>query len=249
MGLVGVIAPETIQDVPSGNIENAPGGSNQGGKLDFDSRIDESVQGEDREKLLALLRRYEHCFATSEFDLGKTDMIEHTIDTGNARPISQPPRRHAFKERTLIQAQVKDMLDKGVIEPAQGPWASPVVLVKKKNGSWRFCVDYRRLNAVTKKDVYPLPRIDDALSRLQGTIFSSLDLQSGYWQVPIRPEDREKTAFITPDGLYQFKVMGFGLSSAPNTFQRLMDMVLAGVKWSFCMPYMDDMIPYANGHP
>ena len=250
MGLVGVIAPETIQDVPSGNIENAPGGSNQGGKLDFDSRIDGSVQGEDREKLLVLLRRYEHCFATSEFDLGKTDMIEHTIDTGDARPISQPPRRNAFKERTLIQAQVKDMLDKGVIEPAQGPWASPVVLVKKKYGSWRFCVDYRRLNAVTKKDVYPLPRIDDALSRLQGaTIFSSLDLQSGYWQVPIRPEDREKTAFITPDGLYQFKVMGFGLSSAPNTFQRLMDMVLAGVKWSICMAYMDDMIPYANGHP
>ena len=125
-------------------------------------------------------------------------MIEHTIDTGDARPIRQPPRRNAFKKRTLIQAQVKDMLDKGVIEPAQGPWASPVVLVKKKNGSWRFCVDYGRLNAVTKKDVSPLPRIDDALSRLQGaTIFSSLDLQFGYWQVPIRPEDREKTAFTS----------------------------------------------------
>ena len=216
---------------------------------DFDSRIDKSVQGTDRENLHALLRRYKHCFAGSEYDLGKTNLVEHVIDTGDALPISQPPRRSAFKERALIQEQVNDMLDKGVIEPAQGPWASPVVLVMKKNGKWRFCVDYRRLNAVTKKDVYPLPRIDDALSRLQGaTIFSSLDLQAGYWQVPIRPEDREKTAFITPDGLYQFKVMGFGLASAPNTFQRLMDMVLAGVKWSVCMAYMDDMIPYANGH-
>lgn len=123
------------------------------------------------------------------------------------------------------------MLQDDVIQPSKSPWASPVVLVEKKDKSLRFCVDYRKLNRVTKKDVYPLPRIDDALDRLRtAKYFSSLDLKSIYWQIEVDERDREKTAFVTPDGLYEFKVVPFGLCSAPATFQRMMDSVLAGLK-------------------
>ena len=133
-----------------------------------------------------------------------------------------------------------EMLRKDVITPSKSPWASPVVLVRKKDG---FCVDYRKVNAVTRKDAYPLPRIDVTLDTLAGSKwFSTLDLISGYWQVEVDPDDQEKTSFCTPDGLFEFKVMPFGLCNAPATFQRLMDMVLAGVQWSNCLVYLDDII-------
>ncbi|WP_316399456.1 reverse transcriptase family protein [Bradyrhizobium sp. 33ap4] len=107
-------------------------------------------------------------------------------------------------------------------------------------------MDYRKLNNVTKKDVYPLPRIDDTLDRLRhSTYFSSMDLKSGYWQIEVDERDREKTAFVTPDGLYEFKVMPFGLCTAPATFQRVMDTVLAGLKWQTCLVYLDDVVVFA----
>eukprot|EP00731_Ephydatia_muelleri_P038702 Em0868g2a len=116
------------------------------------------------------------------------------------------------------------MLDNGIVEPSEGPWSSPIVLAKKKDGTLRFCVDYRKVNTITKRDAYPLPRIDDTLGTLGGSkFFTTMDLASGYWQVEMAPEDRPKTAFSTPEGLYQFRVMPFGLCNAPATFQRLMD--------------------------
>ena len=123
------------------------------------------------------------------------------------------------------------------------PVLKKIVIVRKKDGSARFCVDYRRLNAVTRKDAYPLPRIDDTLNTLLGSQwFSTLDLLSGYRQVEMAEGDREKTAFATQSGLLEFKVMPFGLCSASATFQRLMDVVLAGVQWSHCLVYLDDII-------
>ena len=122
------------------------------------------------------------------------------------------------------------MLDEHIVQPSSSPWASPVVLVKKKDETLRFCVDYRRLNALTKKDVYPLPRIDDTLDQLrQARYFLSMYLKSGYWQIEVDERDHEKTAFVTPDGLYEFKVMPFGLCTAPAMFQRVMDTVLSGI--------------------
>ena len=141
----------------------------------------------------------------------------------------------------------KEMLVDGVAEPSESPWASPIVLVNKKEGSVRFCVDYRALNKVTKRDVYPLPRIDDLLGALDGMrYFSSLDLKSGYWHISMAEQDKEKTAFITPGGLYQFRVMPFGLTNAPATFQRMMDLVLAGIKWQHCLVYLDDVLVFSR---
>lgn len=157
--------------------------------------------------------------------------MKHRIDTANHPPVHQSPYKSARKEREIVQSQVQDILKSEVIVPASGPWASPVVLVKKKDGPWRFCVDYRKLNAVTTKDVYPLPRIEDALGHLEGArYFSILDMQAGYWQVGMEGEDKEKTAFILSDRLYQFRVMSFGLSNVPATFQRMIDVLLAGLK-------------------
>ena len=135
------------------------------------------------------------------------------------------------------------MLEKRVISPSKSPWASPIVLVKKKDGTTRFCVDYRKVNDVTRKDAYPIPRVDDTLDMLSGsTWFTTLDLKSGYWQVEVAEEHREKTAFCTQEGLFEFNVMPFGLCNAPATFQRLMNSVLAGLQWSTCLVYIDDII-------
>ncbi|KAL5500047.1 hypothetical protein EMCRGX_G011541 [Ephydatia muelleri] len=161
--------------------------------------------------------------------------------------VISPARRLPFHQRDVVQKMIQGMLQQGIIEPSGGAWASPIVLVRKKDGSYRFCVDFRRLNSVTKKDVHPLPRIDDALDTLSGSKwFSTLDLASGYWQVEMDPADKEKTAFITPFGLHQFRVMPFGLTNAPSTFQRLMSMVLAGLSWVTCLVYLDDIIIFSR---
>lgn len=135
------------------------------------------------------------------------------------------------------------MLRKGVISPSSSPWTPPVVLAKKKDGTLRFCIDFKKLNAVTRKDAYRLPRIDDTLDSLSGSRwFSTLDLACRYWQVEIAHSDREKTAFSTPEGQFEFKVMPFGLNNAPAMFQRLTDLVLSGLQWAFCLVYLDDII-------
>ncbi|MCP3668139.1 MAG: hypothetical protein GY696_37575, partial [Gammaproteobacteria bacterium] len=137
---------------------------------------------------------------------------------------------------------VSKMLQQGVISRSCSPWSSPVVLVTKKDKSWRFCVDYRRLNDVTKVDGYPLPRIQDILDSLsKSKIFSTLDLASGYWQIEIDPKDREKTAFCCFSGLFEFNVLPFGLTSAPASFQRLMEVTLAGLQWRNVLVYIDDI--------
>lgn len=145
-------------------------------------------------------------------ELGSTDWVKHTIRTGDHPPIQQPPRCIPFALREKVENMVGEMLEQGVIQPSQSPWASPVVLVAKKDGSTHFCIDYRRLNAVTKLDVFPLPRIDDSSDLLsRSKYFSMLDLASGYWQVAMDDDSREKTAFMTHSGLHEFLVMPFGL--------------------------------------
>ena len=142
------------------------------------------------------------------------------------------------------------MLLGGQIEPSDSLWASPVVLVTKKDGSTRFCVDYRRLNALTTKDAYPLPRIDDSL-RLLGNQqwFSSMDLASGCWHVAMSPEAKRKAHLLPNEGLFQFRVMPLVLCNAPARFERLMDRVLCGMQWSRCLAYLDDVISFGRSIP
>ena len=190
-----------------------------------------------------LLLDYSDIFAINDSDIGRTNALKHNITTGESKPIRQPARRLPPHQRDKVNKLLQDMQEKDVIQPSSSAWASPIVLVQKKDGSARFCVDYRKLNAVTIKDAYPLPRIDDTLDTLAGSKwFSTLDLLSGYWQVEMSQRDSHKTAFCTPQGLFEFKVMPFGLCNAPATFQRLMDLVLAGLQWSRCLVYLDDVI-------
>lgn len=168
-------------------------------------------------------------FAFTETELGRTDKLQHTITTETNHPIHSPARRIPPVHKEEVQQFIQDMLARDVIQPSMNPWASPIVIVRKKDGSARFYVDYRRLNAVTRKDAYPLPHIDDTLDTLSGSQwFPTLDLLSGYWQVEVAEGDREKTPFTTQSGLFEFKVTLFGLCDAPAKFQRLMDLVLVG---------------------
>ena len=202
-----------------------------------------SLPDEDFEQLKNLIRENADVFALDNSELGHTDVVQHRVDTGSQQPIKQAVRRVPFIHRGKIAKMVKEMEETGVIKPSSSPWASPIVLVPKKDGTTRFCVDYRRLNSVTKKDVYPLPRIDDILDTLGGKeVFSSLDLAAGYWQVGLDAESAAKSAFITHQGLHEFVRMPFGMCNAPATFQRLMEIVLAGLLWDSCFVYIDDLL-------
>ncbi|GBM59103.1 Transposon Ty3-G Gag-Pol polyprotein, partial [Araneus ventricosus] len=203
----------------------------------------EGLNEEQRTAVKELLQEFQNLFPTSDSDVGRCNMTQHRINTGNHPPIKQYPRCLPLAKKEEAERLVKEMVDNGIIEESSGPWALPIVLVKKKDGSTRFCVDYRKLNEITIKDSYPLPRIDDTLDALNGSQwFSILDLKGGYWQVEIQPEDKEKTAFTTGQGLWQFKVMPFGLCNAPATFERLMETVLRGLTSEACLVYLDDII-------
>jgi len=202
----------------------------------------------EQDKLLNLLKQYRTLFANDEVEMGKTNLVSHCIDTGGQTPIHQAPYRTSFVERKAMRQRVDELLSAGVVTPSCSPWSSPVVLVPKKDGKgFRFCVDYRKINQITKKDVYPLPRIEDALDNLSGaSYFSMLDLLSGFYQIEVDANDREKTAFITPDGLYEFVRMPMGMCNSPATFQRLMDSVFMGMKWTMMLVYLDDVVVYGS---
>lgn len=199
------------------------------------------------ERVRHTLTQYSDVFSRGDLDLGRTSLVKHSINTGTSAPIKCPPRRIAPARREEMQRTVNDLANQGVIEKSDSPWSSAVVLVKKKDGTQRFCVDYRALNDVTVKDSYPLPRIDDTLDALVGARwFSTLDLKSGYHQVEMAEEDKPKTAFSFGQGLWQFNVMPFGLCNAPGCFERLMERVLDGLQWRTALIYLDDVIVYGG---
>ena len=200
-----------------------------------------------QQQLNELFREYQDVFSQGEDDLGNTPLLEHTIET-HGPPLRQPYRRQNPAVRREEMTQVQQMLSSNIIRPSNSPWASPVVMVRKKDGSLRFCVDFRQLNAATVKDAHPLPRIDDLLDALHGAKwFSTLDLKSGYWQVPITEQDKAKIAFCMSSGqLFEFNQVPFGLCNAPATFSRLMDRVLAGLHWETCLFYLDDIIVFSS---
>lgn len=197
------------------------------------------------DKLLLLLQKFRHIFAKNPSNPGHVSraVAEHVIDVQGSLPINQGPRRVSPQQRRIIKEHIDQLISAGIIRPSRSPWASPVLLVPKGESEYRMCIDYRKLNAVTKKEVYAIPRIDDVLDTLGGKMyFSTLDLASGYFQIPMAEESKNKTAFITYDGQYEYNFMSFGLVNAPSTFQRCMDTVLAGLKWNCVQVYLDDAI-------
>ena len=194
-----------------------------------------------------LLKQYAGIFVGLDGELGHTDLVTHHIDTQGATPIKCRYRPPGHAMRKVVDENLDKMLELGVVEPTVSPWSSPIVLVKKKDGTIRFCIDLRRVNAVTRKDAYPLPNIGDCLGSLAGADwFCTLDLASGYWQVAMAPQDKEKTAFSTHRGQFAFKRMPFGLTNAPATFMRLMELTLRGLEWERCLVYLDDVIVFGK---
>ena len=194
-----------------------------------------------------LLIRFASTFSEPDGQLGYTNLVTYSIDTQGATPIRCRYRPPGHAMRKVVDENLDKMLEMGVIEPTVSPWCSPTVLVRKKDGSIRFCVDLRRVNAVTRKDAYPLPNIGDCLGSLAGSEwFCTLDLAAGYWQVAMSPQDVEKTAFPTHRGQFAFWRMPFGLTNAPATFMRLMELALRGLEWERCLVYLDDVIVFGQ---
>ena len=210
---------------------------------DLFERSSGSLSQEQRQDLKRLLIEYSDVFAQNDFDLGNFTAVTHPIDTGTANPIKQGMRRTPLSFVAEEKAHLDRMEQAGVIQPSQSSWALAPVLVRKRDGGVRWCIDYRALNAVTRKDTYPLSNIEECLDTLSGSKwFSKLDANSAYWQVRIQDQDRQKTAFITKYGLYEFVRIGFGLCNAPATFSRAMDLILRGLTWEIVLAFLDDVI-------
>lgn len=193
--------------------------------------------------LANLLGEFATIFSKSDTDLGHFKAVYHHIVTRTDEAIKSRMRRTPLHFEREEEANLKKMLDAGVIVESSSDYAHPVCLVRKKDGNVRWCIDMRALNSVTVKDCFPLPRIEQCLDTLSGNkYFSTLDLASGYWQIEIAPEDQKKTAFITKFGLFEHKMMCFGLCNAPATFQRAMQFVLSGLLWDKALCYLDDVI-------
>lgn len=222
--------------------ENAPTKQVNVEPITYDE-IHTDVPKENASDIVELLNDYKDLVARKINEIGLTNKVEMCINLSDSKPVYYRPYRMAYSEKQKLKDIVSELKEANIIEDSNSPFASPVLLVKKKTGDVRMCIDYRALNKQTIKDHYPIPLIDDQLDRMKGMkYFTSLDLSSGYYQVPMSSDSREKTAFITPDGHYQFKRMPFGLCNAPSVFQRLINLVLGNLRYDVAMAYIDDII-------
>ena len=198
-------------------------------------------------QLHALLEEFSDIVSTGPSDVGRTQVITQDIPTTTDQPIRMQPCRLPVHRQAEVRDHIDRLIDDGIVEPSASPWAAPIVVVHKPDDSIRLCVDYRKLNQRTKRDAFPLPRVDDAIDAMQGCkYFSTLDLASGYWQVELTEFAKVKSAFTTPFGLFQWNVMPFGLCNAPGTFQRLMSTVLRVLIPAICLVYLDDIIVFSK---
>ncbi|KYO49191.1 hypothetical protein Y1Q_0005003 [Alligator mississippiensis] len=206
-------------------------------------RLPDHLPSQDKDKLLTVLKDYEIVFSNKP---GKTNLAVHTIDTGSCHPIRSRPYTVNVKVMEEIKRELAEMRELGVIRPSTSPWASPMVLIQKQDGTIWFCVDYKKLSAITIPDAYPMLRTDSLLDCLgPANIISTLDLSKGFWQMALDPDAVAKSAFTTPVGLYEFTVLPFGMRNSPTTFQRLINNLLHGCE-QFTMAYIDDITIYSQ---
>ena len=212
---------------------------------DIKTNMNPDLSSSQSSNLLNILSLYSAVWKVTK--VGNCKILKHRIDTGNATPVRQANRRYSPEQRQEIVRQVQDLLQVGAIEPANSPWSSQIVMIPKKGGEWRMCVDYRLLNKHTVFDAYPLPLISEMLDYLaEAKYFITLDLKAGFHQILVQEEDRPKTAFVTPIGLYQWKVMPFGLVNAPATFQRMVMKLFEEMYGDGLLVYIDDIVIFAN---
>lgn len=207
-------------------------------------KLGEQLSLKQKDQLLQVLKNNLKVFAKSKTDIGMCEMVVHEIDTGTAKPIKQRPYRLTYAEEREAHRQIAELIAQGRVRPCNSPWASPVVMaVKKDKINLRLCIDMRALNKVTKPWSYPLPHIQDVLDRLgKSKYFAVCDVLWGFWNVPLRKEDQEKTAFVTRGGQWCWTVMPFGLINAPATFQHLMNTLFdRNVFQDFLEVFIDDL--------
>lgn len=207
------------------------------------NNVPNKIQNEFRK----LIEQNKRCMATSLSQLTRAKLLPHTITTTSNMPIKSKPYKLSKEHSKILKEEIVSLLKKGLIVPSHSPWSFPVLLVQKKNGKWRMCIDYRKLNNITIKDSYALPYIDELITSVKGAkIFSALDLFSGYHQIPMNEKDVEKTAFTTKYGNYNFLVMPFGLANAPASFQREMNRILLPLIGECLFVYIDDIVVYSK---
>lgn len=205
-----------------------------------------NVTPEVKEKLQHLVNTYRHYFATNTRELGESRSTTMKIELSNNQPFTYRPYRMSPAEKNVAKEMVQELLESGIVRESISPFSSPILLVNKKDGKYRMCVDYRKLNNATIKDRYPLPRIDDQIDKLQGAMcFTTLDMISGYHQIPIDENSKHYTAFVTPDGHYEYNKVPFGLCNAPSVFQRMMNRLLAPHD-GLATVYLDDILIYSG---
>ena len=194
-----------------------------------------------------LIRKHEAAFSKDSLDLGYNDLIPHEINVVDDKPVNLPYRRIIPSQMAEVKNLLQDLLDRNVIRKSSSPYASPVVLVRKKDGQLRLCIDYRSLNSKTKRDAFPLPRIDETLESMGGAkVFSSLDLAHGYFQVTMHPNSVSKTAFRVPWGLFEFLRLPQGLCNSPSTFQRIMEFIFGDMNLTELILYLDDVLVFSS---
>jgi len=209
--------------------------------------LPDDLTSEQHTRATAFIQSRSNVFSRSEYDIGRTRIILHRVDTGDNTPHFDQLQQHPTTQLRMIDEHVKHMLAHDVIELAASPWCSNVVMVRKQDRSMRFCIDYRKVNELIKKDKFPLPKIDTCLDTLNGCqYYSSCDLRWGYWQTEIDERDRDKTAFVTRKGQWHFKVLSFRLCNAPSQFARIMELVMSGLTYDICLVYLDDILVFSK---
>lgn len=217
--------------------------SNEGEISVIELSLGTHLTDDQRTRVQCLVEEHKNVFSEGADSLGCLGVTQHRIELHDSTPIYQRPRRFPEKVNEEIERQCRELQLLDVIEPSSSPWSSPVVPVRKKDGSIRLCIDYRKLNAVTKPDKFPLPNLNDAVFGLHGMkYFTSLDMVRGYYQLPLAEDSREYTAFSTPRAHWQFKRLSFGLKNAPSAFQREMQTILSQFPWRRVIVYIDDIL-------